>query len=213
MFENLDNKNAAGSPMPMPPAPQKAEDIFSATDKSPGQDLFAPKRKDFPSSGSAVIPEILPWMKNKVMIFCFIFGGLAVIVAGGYFGLRFMVKNSAVKNNNVILEDKKSAPANQEIPQPSAPESEQPSDNQDQQNQPQPIDSDADGLTDEEEAGFGTDPNNADTDADGLTDREETKVYATDPIKSDTDADGYSDGQEVQNNYNPSGPGKLHEIK
>ena len=38
------------------------------------------------------------------------------------------------------------------------------------------VDSDGDGLTDGEELGLGTDPNNTDTDADGLTDGEEVLV-------------------------------------
>ena len=71
------------------------------------------------------------------------------------------------------------------------------------------VDSDHDGLTDEEEASWGTDPNNPDTDGDGLTDGEEVKVYGTDPLKADTDGDGYSDGQEIQAGYNPLGAGPL----
>jgi len=76
-----------------------------------------------------------------------------------------------------------------------------------------PIDSDQDGLSDEEEKALGTDPNNIDTDGDGLFDREEAKVYKTDPLKADTDGDGYADGAEVKGGYNPNGPGKLYEIK
>jgi len=50
------------------------------------------------------------------------------------------------------------------------------------------LDSDNDGLTNLEEANFGTDPNNP-----------------------DTDNDGYLDGDEVKNEYNPKGPGKIGE--
>jgi len=71
------------------------------------------------------------------------------------------------------------------------------------------VDSDRDGLTDDEEKTLGTDPNNADTDNDGLFDREEVKVYLTDPLNPDTDQDGYLDGEEVKNGYDPKGPGKL----
>jgi len=76
-----------------------------------------------------------------------------------------------------------------------------------------PVDTDRDGLTDAEEALYGTDPNKADTDADGLTDRDEVKVYDTDPLKPDTDGDSYLDGEEVINGYDPNGPGKLLKIK
>lgn len=48
------------------------------------------------------------------------------------------------------------------------------------------MDSDHDGLSDENEALFGTDPHNA-----------------------DSDNDGFLDGAEVQSGYNPTGEGKL----
>lgn len=74
------------------------------------------------------------------------------------------------------------------------------------------VDSDLDGLTDEEETTLGTNPNKIDTDDDGLTDREEVKVYGTDPLNPDTDGDGYPDGTEVKAGYDPKGPGKLFEL-
>lgn len=67
-----------------------------------------------------------------------------------------------------------------------------------------PLDSDGDGLTDEEEAGLGTDPFNPDSDADGLSDGEEVNTYGTDPLNGDTDGDGFSDGYEVANNSDPT---------
>lgn len=57
-----------------------------------------------------------------------------------------------------------------------------------------PDDPDGDGLTNDEEAELGTDPQLADTDGDGLTDLQE-RGY-TDPLNPDTDGDGYSDGDE-----------------
>ena len=83
---------------------------------------------------------------------------------------------------------------------------------------PEGIDSDGDGLTDAEEAQFGTDPLVADTDADGINDGDEIELgtdplnvdtdgdilydggellYGTDPLNPDTDGDGISDGNEV----------------
>ena len=47
-----------------------------------------------------------------------------------------------------------------------------------------------------------------DSDNDSLTDFME-EIYGTDKNNPDTDGDGYLDGQEVQNGYNPKGPGKL----
>lgn len=71
------------------------------------------------------------------------------------------------------------------------------------------VDSDNDGLTDQEEAQLGTNPNNPDSDGDGLSDGDEVKMWHTNPLKADTDGDGFSDGMEIANGYNPNGPGKL----
>ena len=59
------------------------------------------------------------------------------------------------------------------------------------------LDSDGDGLSDDEEAERGTDPRNPDSDGDGLKDGEEVYRFRTDPLDPDTDGDGYSDGEEV----------------
>jgi hypothetical protein len=47
-----------------------------------------------------------------------------------------------------------------------------------------------------------------DSDQDGLTDQEE-QTLGTDPHRADTDGDGYSDGSEIKSGYNPlkAGPG------
>jgi hypothetical protein len=67
-----------------------------------------------------------------------------------------------------------------------------------------PVDSDADGLIDEDEvAVYGTDPLVFDTDADGLGDGDEVTVYGTDPLSFDTDADGMGDGDEVAAGSDP----------
>ncbi|MBU1202733.1 hypothetical protein KKH39_01680 [Patescibacteria group bacterium] len=48
----------------------------------------------------------------------------------------------------------------------------------------------------------------ADSDGDGLVDDLEG-YYGTDPNNSDSDGDGYSDGMEINNGYDPLGPGAL----
>jgi len=64
---------------------------------------------------------------------------------------------------------------------------------------PSTIDTDGDGLTDDEEINiYGTDPKNADTDEDGITDGEEITFYGTNPNDPDTDGDGINDGNEVK---------------
>ena len=134
-----------------------------------------------------------------------------------------------IEDNNVVapqIEDEEEIVVNPE------PEEVDPAPGQPIISTPQEIDSDEDGLTDDNEANLGTNPLlpdsdgdgltdreevmiyntnplNPDSDADGLTDYEEIGIYGTDPLIADSDADGYSDGEEVANSYNPLGEGLL----
>lgn len=74
---------------------------------------------------------------------------------------------------------------------------------------PDAADSDGDGLSDVQEAQYGTNSNLFDSDGDSLSDREELEVYGTDPLNADSDKDGFLDGEEIQNGYDPNGSGKL----
>jgi hypothetical protein len=49
-----------------------------------------------------------------------------------------------------------------------------------------------------------------DPDEDGLSNRDEQR-YGTDPANPDSDGDGFLDGEEVDNGYNPLGPGRLED--
>jgi hypothetical protein len=69
---------------------------------------------------------------------------------------------------------------------------------------PSAGDTDGDGLSDAEEAAYGSDPLNRDYDADGILDGEEVYSYGTDPLNNDSDGDGLLDGEEA-NQYG-SGP-------
>src|SRR5215210_7843187 len=62
---------------------------------------------------------------------------------------------------------------------------------------PESGDIDGDGLSDVDEAAYGSDPLNRDFDADGLLDGEEVYIYGTDPLNNDSDGDGLLDGEEV----------------
>jgi len=72
---------------------------------------------------------------------------------------------------------------------------------------PKPVDSDGDGLTDQEEmTQYGTDPQSPDTDADGLRDGAEVRRYTTDPTREDTDGGSVGDGAEVRRGSDPLDP-------
>ncbi|MEQ6899922.1 Stk1 family PASTA domain-containing Ser/Thr kinase [Nocardioides sp. YIM 152588] len=69
----------------------------------------------------------------------------------------------------------------------------------------EPKDRDGDGLSDEEEKAFGSDPKKADTDTDGLDDLAEREA-GTDPNNPDTDGDTARDGPEVDAGSDPLDP-------
>ncbi len=68
------------------------------------------------------------------------------------------------------------------------------------------LDSDFDGLSDEEEAALGTDPTNPDSDGDGLSDGAEVDEHGTDPLAADSDSDGMDDGFEIAQGFDPNDP-------
>ena len=68
------------------------------------------------------------------------------------------------------------------------------------------VDSDLDGVDNEQEAQLGTDPLDTDTDGDGLSDYDEVFTHQTDPLSADTDGDGMADGWEHDNSFNPLDP-------
>jgi serine/threonine protein kinase len=72
------------------------------------------------------------------------------------------------------------------------------------------LDSDGDGLSDQDEAGlYLTDPSQPDTDGDGLRDGDEVSTYRTDPVDGDTDDDGWPDGREVEASLERFGAGDV----
>lgn len=216
MFDDLDKQDTTPStPLVRGEKTGKTEDIFSEVDKTVKPEQFRHKDNNSSPASGTVIPAKTGWLKNKLIVLILIFGGLLAVLAGGYFGLKLAVNKGAVKkavvqeavnNKEETPNIKESKPVEEEIPAPlETPPAEPPED-------AKPLDTDRDGLNDEEEAGLETNLNEPDTDSDGLTDREEVKVYETDPLKADTDSDGYADGQEVKNWFNPKGPGKLKDI-
>lgn len=194
--------------------PAQAEDIFAGIDKSDKPEAFKPQ-SGIPAARGAVSPLKVGQRSNKILVLGLLVGGLMVVAAGGYFGLRLATSDRpAVNNNNAIIQEEiDNNETRPETSAPAAPVNNPPSDQAATPAALEPLDSDLDGLTDEEEAALGTDPNNSDTDRDGLTDREETEVYNTNALKADSDDDGYKDGEEINSGYNPKGAGKLLEIR
>jgi hypothetical protein len=65
-------------------------------------------------------------------------------------------------------------------------------------------DADGDGLTDAQEAAYGTNPNSSDTDGDGLDDDFEVNTSHSSPTLKDSDGDGYEDGFEITTGFSPT---------
>jgi len=214
MFDDLDKQNAqnATPPAPLVRGEAKAEDMFAEVDKTGKPEVFQPKPANTPPYAT-VVPREQTWKDKKGLIF----GSLAavlVVAIGGYLGLKFFASDQAAPVSPPVQTETEKTSLETVTPEPpaetTAPEPSQPAETA---VVPERLDSDQDGLTDEEEAALGTNANNIDSDQDGLTDREEVKVYQTDPLNSDTDGDGYKDGEEIASGYNPKGQGKLLEIK
>lgn len=67
------------------------------------------------------------------------------------------------------------------------------------------ADTDRDGLSDEQETVYGSNPANPDTDGDGIKDGDEVDMH-TSPTDADSDHDGIDDGVELQNDTDPLNP-------
>ena len=212
--------SASQRPSPTSKLETEPEDILDEVDKTKpeiegpamsGPDLSAPMRPAVALPEKAQMRE--PFIKQHKKIFVAI--GLVVMIGGvlalgGWYGYQLFFPGSFEPlGPNINL-------SNTRIDINQALNLNQPVVNQNlnvQPPPPQPVDTDRDGLTDEEEALYGTDLTKVDSDSDGLTDRDEVKVFETDPNNVDTDADSYSDGEEVRAGYDPKGPGRLLQIE
>ncbi|MFA4833261.1 MAG: hypothetical protein WC619_00255 [Patescibacteria group bacterium] len=213
MFDDLNQKT------------NKIEDIFSETEKGGKPNILKP-------AGSTPVPPPIPGAGireggegkkegvKKILIFAILIVAVVLIIFGIFWVLKKIDTTlntgtgEQAQEENLTGAGVPNIPAENQAPEPAP--TEPPSPAESMFFPPSiagPIDSDQDGLTDEEEVTLGTDINNTDTDSDGLFDREEVRVYKTNPLVADTDGDGYSDGDEVKNGYNPAGPGKLYEIQ
>jgi hypothetical protein len=232
------NFQAEPRPQPAPQAKNDIEDIFSKTEAENAKkpEVFQPKTSpSIPGPGqSSDFGGDQGGDYHKFIVLGSIVLFLVLVVGGGWFlvGKVFSSNNDTDLPSDQIGGQK--ASGSQESNEEKTGDQNN-SAHRDSGQTPSQIDSDGDGLTDEEERRLGTDPYNADTDGDGLTDyeevkvygtdplnpdtdgdglfdREEVKVYGTDPLNADTDGDGFLDGEEVRNGYNPNGPGRLYDL-
>jgi len=228
--KNIENKNniqnksifaAAGSDLNKANprnTQEKAEDMFAETEPSPKPQVFEKKQENFNDNNQRYDENGNSHQKIFFLVFVVLI--LILLGVGGFWAYnRFIVKISDepafdknVKTQEIEEINEKTNKETEEINTGDAVEDS--IDDVKEENLPQEeLDSDGDGLTDEEEWRLGTAIDSVDTDNDGLFDREEVKVYKTDPRNPDTDGDGHIDGDEVSGGYNPLGSGRLLDVK
>ena len=216
MFEET---NKSGS-VPTPPGNLPVEDIFLEVDKKipTAPPVFKPPVL---SLADQPLAQNLPGTgQSRRLIVIIIIVAVVIIVVGGGIFLISAWRNRQAVSTNINTNQTNIAPALPNVNQQNNLPAINSNVNTVNTNQPAnvnsqvvvPLDSDHDGLTDQEENNIGTDPYKADTDGDGLTDYEEVKIYKTNPLNPDTDGDGYSDGVEVRTGNNPLGPGKIFNL-
>ncbi len=148
-----------------------------------------------------------PWKAVLLIV------GIVVVVAGALFlSMKILSSKTDVVPEPPVVTDTQNQPSSETPPvQEQKPDQQESVIIQEPEKMPSRVDTDKDGLIDEEETELGTSSKTADTDSDGLFDFEEVKTWGTDPVNPDTDADGYLDGAEVKAGYNPNGQGSLRE--
>lgn len=193
------------SPTPPPRTPPAVTPVTPKLSVTPAVTPSpAPSRPTMPALSSPVSMEKPSRSWIRVVLFLAVLGGLGVgvyffIIKGGLSLFKFNQEAIIVPQAQTLPPPLPTVPGDPPSPPPPPP--------------PQaPLDSDGDGLTDEDEAGLGTEPLTADTDGDGLLDNEEVRIYKSDPLNSDTDNDSFKDGDEVKAGYNPIGPGRLFQV-
>lgn len=190
------------SQMAPPTPPSSARPSPSSARSSISSEILGQDEPDFSGGGS-----------KKVFLIVVAVVVVLALCIGGYFAWKQLSKPSTkvleggpsinnvppVTEEPTIPEDTEKTPEEAVVP---------PEENAETVD----VDTDMDGIIDDEELNLGTNPMKVDSDSDGLTDREEVQIYNTDPLNPDTDGDTYLDGGEVRAGYNPNGAGKLFEL-
>lgn len=193
--------------MPEISNPEEIQDIFSGVE-TPAEVvtpiLLTPESAMVPQQPaeetSYVTATPLPW-RRWLMIIGICLAGLLLLVVGVWAIIQWWPKTQPQTNvttntiNTPVVNTVITVPTNTTVITNTTPTN---------TTTTQFVDSDHDGLSDEEELIQNTNPKKQDTDGDGLSDREEVKVYRSDPRNPDTDGDGYQDGNEVTHFYDPN---------
>ncbi|MDO8505136.1 MAG: hypothetical protein Q7S48_00955 [bacterium] len=202
------------------PTGKEPEDIFDKVEPapSPGFQPSSPSGRGEGEGTTSPAEVKAPLVASrKIIVIGGVILGILVIVGVGYAAFRFVRRTS--NPVSPVVSEPVESPAVEETPMPQIPElpspilvPEEPVTQTEPVEPVAPVDSDSDGLSDEEEDAAGTMRDNPDSDNDSLLDGEEVKTYQTDPMNADTDGDTFLDGAEVKNGYNPKGPGKLFTV-
>jgi hypothetical protein len=143
-----------------------------------------------PAPGAPTTAPAAPGSKKWLLIPVAAVVLIAVAGVGAWLYIRSLKKPAAPQPAVTLPTEPEPQPEPQPVPEPQpAPEPE-----------PAPAEPEPEPQPEPEPAPTAT----LDADNDGLTDEEET-VFGTDPQKADSDADGFSDSVEVINLYNPAG--------
>lgn len=170
---------------------------------SSSQELPKPLTPNAPSQGSYIPETPKPNRRKSVLIGIIIFAILIVLVAGALVGYNYLTNKN--KNTNATVNANIEANANIAINQNINANLNANANINLNSN----INLNAN-LNSNINAGVNTNVNTATTDSDndGLTDEKES-LYGTNPNNPDTDSDGYKDGTEIENRYSPNGTGRL----
>lgn len=203
--QNANSSNSAvGSKNNINNSSKKAEDIFSNTDSfDNAKNILKPggtSPKEPITNYKELIKEVDSVQSSRIRPHYFLIGLIIVILilgsAGFYIYKKFLT--GVNQTGEILLNNKTENTIATNT-----------NDNSSNSNLSGPVDTDGDGISDQEENSLKTNPNSPDSDGDSLFDYDEVRIYHTDPLNKDTDGDGYLDGEEVNNGYNPNGSGKL----
>ncbi len=198
---NLPVEPTPMAPAPVPPVPQAEPSLTSTsqgegkegTGKKEPEDIFAELDKTVPAASSAQpIIEAPRRSPIKLIILSILILAVVTLIGGAFW--YFFIRPSSVTPESSIAPS--SAPA--VVPAESEPIVEVPPALPEPPPEipaPVPIAPPAAAVASE-----GTD-----TDSDGLTDAEEA-IFGTNSVNPDSDGDGFTDGSEVKSGYDPAKP-------